>query len=859
MSTTIDEDRRDDGNEALAAELDLLVELIESGEPTGVRDYLESLHVNVRDLDTLAKWNVDGQPEAANFQDAMTATRARIRAILSAALAALTGEPYGAVRLLAYVVNECGEAWEVSYHYEPIWATLAELDHQWRTAQPWRDPWEQGAGEALLVLGEHLSLGIHGENSMTCGFIREAGVRFRKAHAAAVRATELAGALREDAGRRAADDPGSARAAIGAATFIEDWTASTIPHDDGTAWAAERIADFLDGTARLEAGANPLAAVESHLLHHYLEAETFPGDEDEGENWSELRAQRLDLDLLRDAQDEPWLYVDDGMITYLFPFALRRRPGTPEVQSHQYDVYEEKLRGQVDAAAEWELCGAAPQAVHREFQLDDVWHSTDAAGRRFDGVLIELEKVILRGPADDGSANDGSQDDGSQDGGSEDAGPVLATLRAEIRVSKLGNHYVRFEGRVRDANPADLYAALRRPAPEHGAFTVQYAGKEWHRLSTLAMELISDLANRLEATKTAREGMFQVLLTVAAASTGRGPAAPRAERTDIRSIETLRAAVGAPVLFNPVSHVMTSLAEWIRYETAGKNTVDDGSARKGHALVRTCNTTVHLALGAPHWELGTAVTVTEFVASLDGLFARWMEELNDFQASVNAQRHKVDAASDSDAEHLREQVNELRRIRLGLQTFVTDCRSMIALVNSPALVRSPVVAANLAAMVEAAGIRRRAEEFDRQAAEILSDRLDEIIERAARDQEDAVEKERQVAEAKHRTRMDTLLASIAAVGVSGLGQILQAGYGLQGGVTLQIALGIVALAVVVGVGVWLVAPRTSRTRTPEPPVRATAAAVPKTVVPKQARRGGRPSGPDPLTSGGAGHPGHHRN
>jgi hypothetical protein len=51
--------------------------------------------------------------------------------------------------------------------------------------------------------------------------------------------------------------------------------------------------------------------------------------------------------------------------------------------------------------------------------------------------------------------------------------------------------------------------------------------------------------------------------------------------------------------------------------------------------------------------------------------------------------------------------------------------------------------------------------------------------------------------------MDTLLAIIAAVGVSGLGQILQAGYGLSGRSSLEITGAIVGLALVVGIAVYL--------------------------------------------------------
>jgi hypothetical protein len=297
--------------------------------------------------------------------------------------------------------------------------------------------------------------------------------------------------------------------------------------------------------------------------------------------------------------------------------------------------------------------------------------------------------------------------------------------------------------------------------------------------------------------------MFQVLLTVDAVSTRNGPAGEI--RTEISAIPALQAATGAAILYTPVSNVMTSLAEWSRYEIPDGTLVPRTQARSGRALIRTINTTVHLAIGAPHWELGTALSVSEFVATLEGLFTRWMEQLSDFQTAVNVERRKVHNSRNASAEELRIQVERLRRIRLNLQTFVTDCRSTIGLIQSPALVRSPMVAADLAAMVEAAGVKRRADEFDDRAQEVLSDRLDEIIERLAKDREEAESEARHKAENRHRTRMDTLLAIIAAVGVSGLGQILQAGYGLGARPSLEIIVAILGLAVIVGIAVYVLA------------------------------------------------------
>src|SRR2546423_881451 len=76
---------------------------------------------------------------------------------------------------------------------------------------------------------------------------------------------------------------------------------------------------------------------------------------------------------------------------------------------------------------------------------------------------------------------------------------VRAHLHAEIRVSLLGNHYVRFEGVLGAAGPQGVYSALWRAAPEHGTVDVRLgdSAQQWPRLSALAMDLVADLSGRL--------------------------------------------------------------------------------------------------------------------------------------------------------------------------------------------------------------------------------------------------------------------------------------------------------------------------------------------------------------------------
>jgi hypothetical protein len=797
---------------------DPLQVLIDTGNATRLRNALDDIGIDVPALDRMPRWNVDGDTDTATFRADLERRKVEVRQTLIQAMQqakSAPDRPYAVLWLLAYMAYECDATWEVSYHFEPIWDTLAGARAVWTALGPWQDQLIQDAGEMLLDQLDDVFQGIHAENAMNCGFLRVSGDYYVHGQQSAGRGLTRARALlRQLANATTARE----RAVRGAAMFVEDWTAASVVYDEACGLAAHSIARFLEDGTGLDAASLPLRQADDELLQTYREAENFPGDVQEGQDWSELHAHRLDIAALHASRGDPWLYVDDGTIVYIYPFALRQLTDTAgragedaddataadplDDPNDPNDYYEKKIAGCPAEVMQWVLAGITPATIHLAFRLDDVWHSTDPSGRRFDGVRVELPEVYLR-------ANSG--------------GDPLATLRAEIRLSKLGNHYVRFEGRLRDESPLDMYMALLRPAPEHGALVVDFkrdedgAGgevadeapgspprsqhHEWPRLANLAMELIADLAQHLHARRTAREGMFQVLLTIDAVSTRVGPAGTT--RSEVTSIPALQAAAGAPILFTPVSNVMSSLAEWSRYLIPEGTLLPRPQARAGRALVRTVNTTVHIAIGAPHWELSTALSVSEFAATLEGLFARWMEQLSDFQKAVNFQRRIVHSTKDASADKLRLHVDALRRIRLDLQTFVTDCRSTVTLIRSPALVRSPMVAADLAAMVEAAGVRRRAEEFDQRAREVLSDRLDEIIERLANEREEAEAEAQHEAEGRHRVRMDTLLAIIAAVGVSGLGQILQAGYGLSGRSSLEITGAIVGLALVVGIAVYL--------------------------------------------------------
>jgi hypothetical protein len=720
------------------------------GDPRPLREWLDGAGVDVEALWRLPRWNATGDPMPYRRMSDGLAHR---ETVLDHAFARAQTRPGGIVRLLAYVHYQCDQAWDVSYHFTPIWETLRAAGACWARRRQVAAPAERTAADAFDALLAVLDREIQVENATTCGLLGEAARLAGESAAKAGVAVGLADTLIEA-------DPAVAR-------YVGGLGRACAAYDGALGVASGAVADLLDGTGdRLDAAIEALRSAERELAPG-------PGQPDDPDA-SELRAHRYSLEELREVRARDWLYVDTAQVVYVYPFALRGR--------EPVEVVEAAAR----EAGGWRLCGVTATEVHARFNLDDVWHSSDTEGRRFDGVQVALPELTLTGPH----------------------GVEITTLRAELRLSRLGNHYLRFEGNLVDADPQDVYAALMRAAPEHGRLAVSCAGvvRPGSRLADFAIDLIEETSRALGTTMSARPGMFQVLLNVYAASVGRGPAAT--DRTEVRTLEQVTGAVGSAVLFRPVANMINTLAEWARYPKPVPGEVISGATNlRDHVVLRTCNTTVQVALGLAHWSLGTAGTVAEFAATLEGLFAGWFDDLGAYQQRIRAIR---EPSGDESAEQLQDWVHDLREDQIRLHKMITEARSTLALISSPALVASPVVAEQLTTMVEAAGTERRSRDFARRAEEVLDERLGRSIETLARQRAELDKKASERSDERRAAWFNVLTAIVAGVGFSGVGQIFQSGFQIQGWRgTWLIVCAIMTLALSVGVVTWRIsaAPR----------------------------------------------------
>jgi hypothetical protein len=202
--------------------------------------------------------------------------------------------------------------------------------------------------------------------------------------------------------------------------------------------------------------------------------------------------------------------------------------------------------------------------------------------------------------------------------------------------------------------------------------------------------------------------------------------------------------------------------------------------------------------------------MAEFVASLDGLFAGWHSELASHYHRVNRFQGNVADASAVDglsAQALGELSRQLDEERIRLNDFAVEARSMMALIRSPSLVSSPMSSETLGSLLERSGYQRRVDELVVKIDEVMHEQLGLTIEKLARRRAEKEARDEARSERRQRAKLDTMLAVIAAVGVSGLGQILQSGYEVREDGALAIVVLIVLLAILVGGWFWRAAGR----------------------------------------------------
>jgi hypothetical protein len=315
---------------------------------------------------------------------------------------------------------------------------------------------------------------------------------------------------------------------------------------------------------------------------------------------SELMSHRLTLERIAECVKRPVLHIGKAKIVYCYPFT------TPSVD---WSTVEATFTA---AMTEWSLEAEGrtiPGGSVRYMPLTDMWlySSRDQRGHR--GIELSLASPQVRG--DDGPAYD-----------------------VTIRLSALGNHYVRIERSVTDATPHDIYAALRRAL---GRAFVVAGDSQWPSLRAYAETAFRGLAERLSRADSGASDDGQEIATDAAPVPKLVTAEDAAFYAVVSITEALITApdgtrrpigmddlgpesnvVGLSLLAQPVRQSVCALEEWVRYRVPSimdMNLFSDAGFA-GDVAISTRNTTVFLRTSMPHWLLLEYEEMAEFAASL---------------------------------------------------------------------------------------------------------------------------------------------------------------------------------------------------------------------------------------------------
>jgi len=446
---------------------------------------------------------------------------------------------------------------------------------------------------------------------------------------------------------------------------------------------------------------------------------------------SELRSHRLGLESLRDAW--PRIFVNEGKTIYCFPFAL------PWVDPSTLI----KAARECDTDDRWEFGGL--EADLSELELTDMWDGQAGTDDQlFTGVKFKFSKE-----------NDPKVRTVAQDIHPSSSPELSYSL--EIRLSRLGNHYLRFESPLKNCTIHELNQAMRRAMQQMGDETVSFAELKKSRLYDLAEEMIDSLVDHLvshinqadpgveiksghleqaghsEKTETKptetlppRKALPHVIVTARELSLqARGQGADDGTLQDL-SIDELRAhdAKGMTLLVQPVRHAAAILEEWSRYSLPD---LDDDNAMQpmsfvGNFAYRTTNTTFGLLRGTPAFLIVEHEEAAEFVASLPILLESWMSQIR--QETENL--------------HVGATTKELRARQLELRELLTKAKMILAQIHSPDLCLTAVHRKYLDQMFAIAGIERLEGELQSHF-DVLNAHLDALAAQAETREQERVE------------------------------------------------------------------------------------------------------------------------
>lgn len=540
---------------------------------------------------------------------------------------------------------------------------------------------------------------------------------------------------------------------------------------------------------------------------------------------SELRGHLASLETVSAAVDRPWLHIDEGRVRIVYGFGVMQR-GSEELAAEIHCVRELIAADGSDAR----LGPLRVSKVLRRLTLSDVWQGADSLGRRYRGSTFQLEEIHLRVPGQRSGA---------------------LKIRTQVQLSELGNHAVLFDIDLKDAAAFEVAQIVNLATPVFGDLTEIPKALHLHpnsddrarlsRLADVAGDILDDLRILLRRVRhdrdiaarrepdaeadpiSARSGSFGVLVTVERASQDiAGTLAPLASARDIPGLW------GAQPLLHPLPAGTSGVADWTMYD------VEDVPRFEllhlnDELLTSKSNVTLLASFRSPDYAISEIESFITFAHTMHGMYQAWQNKVRDhaeriagllteverlLAAADAASRSRQHAAQQNLTDELGELVRVIERAELELQSFVQSKHAIMLFVESPAIVSSPALRADLGTVLESNRYELLRAAFESAVRDVLGSRLQPLLEVCHRRIERILD-ERQADRERRTERLAQVLGVVLAViGISGLASVLQEGFGLRGDVTWWFVVAILLVAVAIG---FVMIAMSRRSQKPHPP------------------------------------------
>ncbi|MGH3912002.1 MAG: hypothetical protein ACRDTC_01120 [Pseudonocardiaceae bacterium] len=656
----------------------------------------------------------------------------------------LKSRPADCVLLSVFVYVRCQVAWEISADEKRIAAATRSLRSSWERVTKPADPSVRLAVEIVIAHAQSLLHCLHAENAVNCSCPVEL------ASQAALVATESARLLAR-----------CAELSTEWAGFRDEFLVPVLRSHQLTYDSLRAAADSVTAWAEQGRAAEPALRRAIEMLERAERDPSVVSDV----YASELRGHRAGLRALHARLGDPTvpdIRIEHAKIVYCYPFSIPGRDGG-------------------------EICLRATQLVPecfgrgREFdvaamQLSDLWNAQGRQKPLYGGITISLPELTVQTTS----------------------GEVLTGYAVSIRLSRLGNHYIRIEKPIRDYTLHELNQAMRRASPYMGLETVTEVGGTagpWRRLTEYVEELATRLfqlvvpenasAGSVAPTVLATEADFHVLLEIASAIVTNDDGTARSATTG-----DVLAATG-PLFRAPLEGLPSTLEEWARFgelpqdgSEPDSNLVDSTFAFPSDSVGRTLSSTFMVMLDTPNWTILGYEEHAEFVASLPPLLEGWRKELvKAMEAERGEELHLLGAT-------------ELSQRRMMLQDHVRKIQDQIAALHSSDLWKSPSSRRFGESLYTASGLH----DIELELTQTIT-RVELYYERLAA----LISQNEERRNRRYQTLVELILSLLAVASLAEVLNLVNQLFGLHGNTTAWWEVSVLAVAaVVVGLVVGVV-------------------------------------------------------